>query len=247
MPSHGTMKSYDLIVIGSGPAGEKGAAQAAYFGRKVALVEGADALGGTAANYGTLASKTLREIALAFRRKQLLGETRLVRDPKCIEDYLNREDPVKRTEQARILENLRRHGVDLHHGFASFTDEHTITIQRRNSAQVSLRADFFLVAAGSSPYRPPLYPWTDPRVYDYSTILGLRKLPRRILIAGGGRRRVGVRVHIHSPRCAGGLRPGQGWTGAIPRPRGGPPAGEKNARWRGDVSSQGLGRKGSSR
>src|SRR5437868_3172085 len=114
---------YDLIVIGSGPAGEKGAAQAAYFGKRVALIEKEPFLGGAAANTGTLPSKTLRETALylsGFRQRQLLGLDVGFKKQVRIQDFLVRERFIKDQERQRIWDNLQRHHVTLYRGAASF-------------------------------------------------------------------------------------------------------------------------------
>src|SRR5436853_5515149 len=99
------METYDLIVIGSGPAGEKGAAQAAYFGKRVALIEKEPVLGGAAANTGTIPSKTLRESALylsGFRHRELDGLEIGVRKAVTVRDFLAREQVVKEHERERI-------------------------------------------------------------------------------------------------------------------------------------------------
>ena len=104
MPAH----HYDLIVIGSGPAGEKGAVQAAQLGKKVALIEKEHVLGGVAANKGSLLSKTLRETALAligFRQRGLQGVTMTLKEHVTASDFLNRERLVRQLEQARIRAN----------------------------------------------------------------------------------------------------------------------------------------------
>src|SRR5438105_3006875 len=109
-------ENYDLIVIGSGPAGEKGAAQAAYFGKKVALIEKEPVLGGAAANTGTLPSKTLRETALylsGFRNRALYGITFSLKEKVTARDFLYRERLIVQSERARIMENIRRHNIDL--------------------------------------------------------------------------------------------------------------------------------------
>src|SRR6476469_2559635 len=106
------VEQFDLIVVGSGPGGEKGAAQAAYFGKKVALVEKADALGGAAANTGTLPSKTLRETALylsGFRQRGLHGVTLSMADQVSARDFLFHQQNVTGAERARIQANLERH------------------------------------------------------------------------------------------------------------------------------------------
>jgi NAD(P) transhydrogenase len=180
---------YDLVVIGSGPAGEKGAAQAAYFGKTVALLEKADALGGAAANTGTLPSKTLRETALylsGFRQRGLHGVTLSVADQVTARDFLFHQQNVTGTERARIEANLNRHKVDRHTGFAAFTDPHTISVTQNNGPAATLTADVFLIATGSRPHRPGNFPFEDPRVYDSDTILGIRDIPQTMLIAGGG-------------------------------------------------------------
>ncbi len=182
-------KAYDLIVVGSGPAGEKGAAQAAYFGKRVALIEKEPVLGGAAANTGTLPSKTLRESALyisGFRQRGLYGINFSLKDKVTARDFLYRERLVVQSERARIMENLKRHHVDLYSGVASFLDPHTIKVQPNYSEPVSLRGEFILIATGSHPFHPPNLPFHDARVYDSDTILNLREIPASMLIAGGG-------------------------------------------------------------
>src|SRR5881227_54790 len=110
------MAKYDLVVIGSGPAGEKGAAQAAYFGKRVALVEKESFLGGAAANTGTLPSKTLRETAVflsGFRQRNLAGLDVGMKTRVRVQDFLGRERVVKDAERLRIWQNLQRHHVTL--------------------------------------------------------------------------------------------------------------------------------------
>ncbi|MEW6307347.1 MAG: Si-specific NAD(P)(+) transhydrogenase [Verrucomicrobiota bacterium] len=182
-------KKYDLIVIGSGPAGEKGAAQAAYFGKRVALIEKEPVLGGAAANTGTLPSKTLRETALylsGFRQRGLYGITFTLRDKVTARDFLYREQQVVQTERARIADNLKRHKIDLYLGFASFVDAHTVAVQPRHSPPAYLKGSVILIATGSHPHHPPVFPFHDSRVYDSDTILTLREIPQTMLIAGGG-------------------------------------------------------------
>ncbi|MBI5769433.1 MAG: Si-specific NAD(P)(+) transhydrogenase [Verrucomicrobia bacterium] len=180
---------YDLIVIGSGPAGEKGAAQAAYFGKKVALIEREPVLGGAAANTGTLPSKTLRETALylsGFRQRGLYGVSMSLKEKVTARDFLFRERQVQHTEHLRIIANLKRHHVALYNGSASFADAHTIRLENRGVAPVTLTADHVLIAVGSHPFRPPVFPFHDARVYDSDTILNLHDIPREMLVVGGG-------------------------------------------------------------
>ena len=180
---------YDLIVIGSGPAGEKGAAQAAYFAKKVALIEKAPALGGAAANTGTLPSKTLRETALylsGFRQRGLHGVTLNLSEHVTARDFLFHQQNVTAAERARIQANLERHNVDRYGGFASFTDPNTVSVTSQGGPPATLTADIFLIATGSHPHRPGNFPFEDPRVFDSDTILGIGDIPGTMLIAGGG-------------------------------------------------------------
>src|SRR5689334_21570832 len=187
MPS--AQDHYDLIVIGSGPAGEKGAAQAAYFGKRVALIEREPLLGGAAANTGTLPSKTLRETALylsGFRQRGLYGVHMQLKDKVTARDFLYRERQVQHTEHLRIISNLKRHRIDLFNGHASFVDAHTVQLENRGVTALTLTGDYILIATGSHPFRPPVFPFHDPRVYDSDTILNLHDIPGEMLVVGGG-------------------------------------------------------------
>src|SRR4026209_1840499 len=116
---------YDLVVIGSGPAGEKGAARAAYFGKRVALVERAPALGGAGVNTGTIPSKTLRETALYYsglRQRGLHGLHHPPREGLTVADLMRRRARVIGDQRAAVRRNLERHGVTLVHGDASLRD-----------------------------------------------------------------------------------------------------------------------------
>src|SRR6267142_4015192 len=134
-------KKYDLVVIGSGPAGEKGAAQAAYFGKRVALIEREPVLGGAAANTGTLPSKTLRETALylsGFRQRGLYGVKMDLKEKVTARDFLYRERQVQHNEHLRIIANLKKHKIDLYNGAASFVDPHTVQLENRGGTPVTL-------------------------------------------------------------------------------------------------------------
>lgn len=180
---------YDLIVIGSGPAGEKGAAQAAYFGKRVAVIERETGLGGAAANTGTLPSKTLRETALylsGFRQRGLFGVNMTFKKSVTTRDFLYREKLVKESEHQRIESNLDRHQVDIHHGLGSLVDLHTVRVTKSDGTFELFTADYVLLASGSRPFRPKVFPFDDSRVYDSDTILDLHDIPQNMLVVGGG-------------------------------------------------------------
>jgi NAD(P) transhydrogenase len=180
---------YDLIVIGSGPAGEKGAAQAAYFGKKVALIERDDVLGGASVNTGTLPSKTLRETALylsGFRQRGLHGVDLALKRAATVDEFLFREERVIAEERARIGDNLNRHQIAHIWGDARFLDPHTLSVRRPGWPEQQMSADYMLVATGSSPYRPPMYPFDHSRVYDSDEIVRVDFIPRTMAVVGGG-------------------------------------------------------------
>jgi len=180
-------RTYDLIVIGSGPAGEKGAAQAAYFGKTVALIEAAPAYGGAVANTG-VPGKAMRETALylsGFGQRDLHGLTLTYDGTLTVDRFLHRGRVVRQALNEWIGANLDRHRVDVHRGRATFVDPHTVRVDGDQGAQL-LEATFILVATGSTPYRPPVIPFDGPGVYDSNTILGMERLPRSLAIAGGG-------------------------------------------------------------
>jgi NAD(P) transhydrogenase len=186
----GTPRRYDLAVIGGGPAGEKGAAQAAYFGKRVALVEATPFLGGAGINTGTIPSKTLRESALYFsglRQRGLYGiDYRLKKDVE-VQDFLFREQEVVRSLRAVVRQNVERHGIDLIHGRARFVDAHTLEVAPLDGgAPLALRADVILVATGSIPSRSPGIPFEDVRVYDSDEILEMATMPRSMAVVGAG-------------------------------------------------------------
>jgi NAD(P) transhydrogenase len=185
MPSY----DYDWLVIGSGPAGEKGAVQAAYFGKRVAVVEKQPAVGGACVNTGTLPSKTLRETALylsGYRQRELYGVSVELAHGVSVPELMCRQDPVLGSESLRIRENLSRHEVELLEGEARFVDEHTLEIAGTSGAPRHLTADAVLIATGSSPFRPPFVPFEDPEVDDSDSILRLDAIPRKMVILGGG-------------------------------------------------------------
>ncbi|MCP3060502.1 Si-specific NAD(P)(+) transhydrogenase [Myxococcus sp. K38C18041901] len=183
------MRDFDLVVIGSGPAGEWGAVQAALAGKRVAVVEREPVLGGTAANTGTLPSKTLRETSLhlsGLKARGLYSVETTLRHEATVSDFLYRERRVKGMERERIAHNLERHGIQVLQGNGTLLDEHTVLVRRVGADDVRLTGAFILVATGSKPYRPPLYPFGDVRVHDSDEVLEIGQLPKSLVVVGGG-------------------------------------------------------------
>lgn len=182
-----SIQKFDLIVIGSGPAGEKGAAQAAYFGKKVALVEMEPHLGGATAST-TIPSKTLRETSLALsgvRSRRLHGVDLSLKRKATAKDFLYHERSVKDAERKRVKKNMIGHNVTIFHGNGSFVDNQTIKVKATGKETQYLKGDVILIATGSSPRRPDNFP-KNPRIYDSDSILKIKKIPTNILVIGGG-------------------------------------------------------------
>jgi NAD(P) transhydrogenase len=183
------MKKYDLVVIGSGPAGEKGGAQAAYFGKKVALIEKSVHVGGACINTGTVPSKTLRETALYFsglRQRGLYGIDYSLKEGITIGDFMYRKDMVVMQERVKIRKNIANHHIDFYQGSAGIVDPHTVEITPPAGPSEKIKAEFILISAGSYPHRPPEIPFDDKFVFDSDTILQMDRIPKTMIIVGGG-------------------------------------------------------------
>lgn len=179
---------HDLVVIGSGPAGEKGAAQAAYFGKRVVVVEKQPEPGGAAVHTGTLPSKTLRETALflsGYRQREMYGVTVQVDRSLAVPKLLSRKDAVRGQEVARIRWNLDRHKVELVRGAARVVDPHTVEVTGDGGTR-RLTAHAILVATGSEPHQPSDVPFSDPDIDDSDSILEIDRLPRTLFVMGAG-------------------------------------------------------------
>jgi NAD(P) transhydrogenase len=182
------VEHYDLIVIGSGPAGEKGAAQAAYFKKRVALVERNAEIGGAGINTGTVPSKTLREAALYYsglRQRGLYGIDYSLKENLSVKDFMYREQLVVMNEHAIIWGNLRQHNITLIHGDASLKDAHTVKVIQEDG-ELEISADFILIATGSSPWHPPAIPFDGKLIFDSDSILHMEQIPNNMAVIGGG-------------------------------------------------------------
>jgi NAD(P) transhydrogenase len=178
---------FDLVVIGAGPAGEKAAAQAAYFGKRVAVVERSRFPGGTPATTGGMPTKTMREAALyltGFRRREIYG-VGLDLPPEISLDRIRaRADGIVRLTVETVRENLERHGIELVHGEGRLEPDRCVVV--RGESERLLRADVVLIATGSRPFRPSMVPFDDPDVDDSESVLSLERVPGRLVVVGGG-------------------------------------------------------------
>jgi NAD(P) transhydrogenase len=180
--------AYDLVVIGSGPAGQKAALNAAKLGRRVAIVERRDAIGGVCIHTGTIPSKAIREAVLhltAFNERQVYGNSYAVKHEITMSDLLYRCLHVVRCEVDVIRNQMARNGVAMLQGAASFVDANTLRIERGPDVH-EVRAHKFLIAVGTEPARPKTVPFAPGKVIDSDELLTLSALPRSLIIVGGG-------------------------------------------------------------
>jgi len=176
--------SFDLIVIGCGPAGEKAGAQAAYFGKRVAVIERAASPGGSCINTGTVPSKTLRESALYFSglgQRGLYGIDYSLKENLTVHDFMHHEREVVEMERLRILKNLELHKIEYIQGQASFEDAHTVAIGSRK-----LTGQIILISTGSKPNRPAEISFDDVHTFDSDTFLQMDRIPKSLAVIGGG-------------------------------------------------------------
>jgi NAD(P) transhydrogenase len=183
-----TADRFDLVVIGSGPAGEKGAAQAAYHGHSVAVVERRSQGGGAAIAVSGVPVKAARDTATyltGWARRDIYGVGISLAPDLLMNRLRARTTDVVATMTAAVQENLERHKVELVRGEARLGPEHTVIVGGGDTERV-LRGDIVLLATGSHPYHPPGIPFEDPDVHDSETVLSMECLPERMLVVGGG-------------------------------------------------------------
>jgi NAD(P) transhydrogenase len=182
------MEKYDLIVIGSGPAGQRAAIQAAKFGKRVALVEKLEVVGGVAINTGTIPSKTIREAVLhlsGFYYQNIYGVNYRVKDQITMADLSFRAQHVIKTEIDVIRAQLSRNGIEVFTGTASFLDAcHIRVIGSRNQSEYE--AANTVIATGTKAAISPLVPFNNRTIINSDQILGMPQIPKTLIVVGGG-------------------------------------------------------------
>lgn len=181
-------ENFDLVIIGCGPAGEKAGAQAAYFGKRVAVIERAPHPGGSCINTGTVPSKTLRESALYFsglQQRGLYGIDYSLKENLTVHDFMHHEREVVEMERRRILKNLALHKIEYLQGQASFADAHTLSVSGASGTR-ALRGEIILISTGSKPHRPPEISFDDVHTFDSDTFLRMDRIPKSLVVIGGG-------------------------------------------------------------
>lgn len=184
-------RQYDLAVIGSGPAGQKGAIAAAKLRKRAVVIDGQGMLGGVCLKTGTIPSKTLREAVLyltGIRQRAFYGQDYRVQEQISREDLTVRIEQVVARQQAVIHDQLRRNDVDVMVGMARFQDAHTLAVEAAEGT-TTLRAEFVLIACGTRPARGEGLPFDHPHVSDadqlYEAVQG-GKMAKSAIVVGAG-------------------------------------------------------------
>jgi NAD(P) transhydrogenase len=181
---------YDLVVIGSGPGGQKAAVAASKLGKTVAVIERGWMLGGVCVNTGTIPSKTLREAVVyltGMNQRELYGTSYRVKDKITTEDLHVRTAHVITKEVDVVRAQLMRNKIDLFTGHGRFLDPHTVVVDNdRDAERTTVTGDHIVIATGTKPARPDGIEFDDERVLDSDGILGLKKVPSSMIVIGAG-------------------------------------------------------------
>jgi NAD(P) transhydrogenase len=183
------LDSFDLVVIGCGPAGEKGAAQAAYFGRRVAVVERRPQLGGAAFTVSGVPVKTLRATAMyltGWSRRDVYGVGMDLSPELVMNRIRERVNDVVASMTTAVGANLARHGIELIRGDARLGQDRTVVVQTEDAGERVLHAEVILLATGSHPHHPIDVPFEDAEVHDSETVLTMGRMPQHMMVVGGG-------------------------------------------------------------
>lgn len=184
------MREYDLVVIGSGPGGQKAAIAAAKLGKSVAIVERGRMVGGVCVNTGTIPSKTLREAVVyltGMSQRELYGASYRVKDKITPADLLARTQHVINKQVDVVRSQLMRNRIDLVLGHGRFIDPHTVLVEEdAQGERVTVSGDYIVIATGTKPARPSGVEFDENRVLDSDGILDLRSLPASMVVVGAG-------------------------------------------------------------
>jgi len=182
------MQAYDLIVIGSGPGGQRAAIQAAKSGKRVAMIEKRKAVGGVCTNTGTIPSKTMREAVLhlsGFYYQNFYGANYHVKEVVTMADLNYRVQRVVESEVAVIQDQLQRNGVDVLNGTGSFIDAHHVAVENDNGRN-ELQGANILIATGTKPAINSKVPVNGRTIIDSDQILNMTQIPKTLIVVGGG-------------------------------------------------------------
>ncbi|MCX5659586.1 MAG: Si-specific NAD(P)(+) transhydrogenase [Planctomycetota bacterium] len=182
------MRHYDCVVIGTGPAGQKAALQVSKLGKRVAIVERSNVVGGAQINTGTIPSKAMREAVLHLtgaNQRGLFGQSYRVKRNITLSDLIIVAQQVMRHEWDSIRDTFDRHGIDLIWGQACFEGPNLLQIQRPQDSEL-ITADKFIITTGTKPARPANVPFNDTNCLCSDAFLKLTELPKSVIVVGGG-------------------------------------------------------------
>src|SRR4051794_6953400 len=182
---------YDLVVIGTGPGGQKAAIAAAKLGHRVAIVEKRHMMGGVSVNTGTIPSKTLREAVMyltGMAQREVYGASYRVKSEITMDDLFARTHHVIGRETEVIRAQLLRNHVDILSGTGSFVDAHTLAVTEEGSSRptTTVTGRFIVIATGSKPHRPDSVQFDERTVLDSDGVLALEKVPTSMVVVGAG-------------------------------------------------------------
>jgi len=182
-------RDFELLVIGSGPAGQKAAVQAAKLGRRVACIERRHMVGGVCVNTGTIPSKTLREAVVyltGLSQREMYGASYRVKADITIADLVQRTSRVIEREIDVIRDQLQRNRIELIAGDARFVDPHTVDISLGDGTSRLVTADNVVIAVGTRPARPADVDFDDRTILDSDGLLNMERIPGSLVVVGGG-------------------------------------------------------------
>ena len=182
------MRTYDLIVIGSGPAGQRAAIQASKCGRKVVVIEQREIVGGACINTGTIPSKTMREAVMhlsGFQYQGIYGVSYHVKENITMADLGFRVNQVIKTEVDVTQSQLARNGVEVMFGRASFLDATHIRVEN-SAGQSDIAAPAIIIATGTKPAASPTVPVNGRNIMNSDQILQMPEIPKTLIVVGGG-------------------------------------------------------------
>ena len=182
------MQKYDLIVIGSGPAGQRAAIQGAKLGKRVALVEKREVVGGACINTGTIPSKSMREAVMhlsGYQYQSIYGMNYHVKEKITVADLSFRVQHVIKTEIDVTMAQLSRNGIDVVSGTARFLDPHRIEVEN-SRGQSEYEADIIVITTGTRPAESPQVPLNERTILNSDQIFSMPSIPRTLIVVGGG-------------------------------------------------------------
>ncbi|MEV8391575.1 MULTISPECIES: Si-specific NAD(P)(+) transhydrogenase [unclassified Streptomyces] len=183
------MPDFDMLVIGSGPGGQKAAIAAAKLGRRVAVIDRPDMVGGVSIHTGTVPSKTLREAVLyltGLAQRDLYGQSYRVKEEITVADLSARTGHVVGLEVDVVRSQLARNQITLLAGTGHFMDDHTVAVRDATGQDRLLTAEHIVIATGTRPARPASVEFDDRTVLDSDSVLSMEKVPRSMVIVGAG-------------------------------------------------------------